>query len=314
MNSPLDSASPTISVLMAVYNAERYLHETIDSILAQTFRDFEFLIADDGSGDRSLDILQTYAAQDSRIRVLTGPNQGVSRTRNKLIREAKGEFVAVMDADDIAYPDRFERQINFLQAHPQVVCVGGAHDVIDEQGRFLTFLMLPQTNEEVQQKALAGHGSICHPCAMMRRETLLKTGGYDEAYPSAHDLDLWLKLGELGELANLPHPLLKYRLHTQSVSGRNHVGQREEARQACEQAWKRRGIQGTFEATEPWRPGADRPSQHRFMLKYGWWAFNSAQRQTAILYGLRAIRLLPFNQEGWNLLRCALLKPMPQPK
>lgn len=303
--------APLISVIMPVYNAERYVAEAIESILAQTLGDFEFLITDDGSSDRSLAILQKYAEQDSRIRLKQSPNQGVSLTRNEMFQQARGELIAVMDADDVAMPDRFALQITFLKEHPEVVCVGTSHSLIDEKGRLLTFLTLPATDDAIQKAALAGHGSICHPSAMIRRWALEKIGGYDAAYHSAHDLDVWLKLGEIGKLANLEAALLHYRIHASSVSGRNPVSQRIEAKQACEQAWQRRGMQGTFEVEEPWRPKDDRASRQHFMLQYGWWAFNSRQRQTAIFYGWQAIRALPWNGEGWKLLLCGLLKPLP---
>ncbi|WP_448560768.1 glycosyltransferase family 2 protein [Trichothermofontia sp.] len=296
---------------MPVYNAERYVAQAVTSILNQTFSDFEFLIIDDGSTDRSLDILKEWAVKDPRIQLESCPNQGVARTRNRLLQRARGEFIAVMDADDISLPDRFALQVSFLQQHPEVVCVGGCHDLIDKSGRFLTSFKLPQTDAEIQIAALAGHGSICHPCAMIRRAALIEIGGYDERYQSAHDLDIWLKLGELGQLANLEASILKYRIHTNSVSAKSPIEQRLEAKLACEQAWKRRGITGHFEATEPWRPGPDRASQHHFMLKYGWWAFNSRQRQTAIIYGLKAIQKLPWAIAGWKLLLVALIKPLP---
>lgn len=301
------SQSPAISVNLPVYNAEKYVAQTIESILNQTFTEFEFLILNDGSSDRSGEILTDYAQKDARIRVFSAPNQGVSRSRNQLLHQSQGEWIAVMDADDIALPDRFALQLNYLRHHPEVVCVGGAHDLIDEVGRFLTHLALPETDAEIQRLALAGHGSICHPCALIRRSAMLQVGGYDETLRSAHDLDLWLKLGEIGQLANLIDPVLKYRIHTASVSGQNYRTQRDEARQACEQAWQRRGIEGLFEATDPWRPGPDRASQHHFALQYGWWAYNNQEMSTARHYAIRAIQTLPFNLKGWNLLRCTLL-------
>ena len=146
---------------------------------------------------------------------------------------------------------------------------------------------------------------------MMRRAARIKVGGYDEAMLPTEDLDLWLKLGELGALANLQDTVLKYRMHKTSVSEQKQTQQLSKAQEACEQAWQRRGIEGRFEATEPWRPGTDRPSQHHFMLRYGWWAFNRGQRQTAIIYGTRAIVALPFAIKGWKLLACAAIKTLP---
>lgn len=296
---------------MPVHNAADYVAAAVTSILQQTLTDFEFLVLDDGSQDRSYAILTALAQQDTRLRVSRSPNQGVSRARNQLLAQAQGEFIAVMDADDQALPERLAEQVDFLQRHPQVVCVGGSHELIDQRGRFLTCLALPTQNDEIQRLALAGHGSICHPCAMVRRAAMVQVQGYDPSLRSAHDLDLWLKLGELGELANLPQPVLRYRLHTQSVSAQNHLAQREEARIACERAWQRRGIQGRFEATKPWRPGPTGPSRYPFMLQYGWWAYNSRHYQTALVYAGKAIAALPHGLQGWKLLACALVKRQP---
>lgn len=303
--------SPLVSVLMAVYNSERYVAQAVESILNQTFQDFELIIVDDGSGDRSLAVLQRYAVNDRRICLISRENQGIPRTRNQLLEQASGEFIAVMDSDDVALPNRLAHQVHFLQQHPQVVCVGSAYDVIDAKGRFLTQLPVPLNDDEIQQQALAGHASIFQPCAMMRRAAVLQIGGYDETMPQAEDLDLWLRLGEMGELANLPEALVQYRLHPKSVSEQDCALQRQKAYEACQRAWQRRRITGQFEAAEHWRPGKDRHSRHQFMLRYGWWAFNSGQRETAAIYGLKAIQALPIRSEGWKLLACALLKPIP---
>ena len=182
-------------------------------------------------------------------------------------------------------------------------------EMIDEKGRFLTLLRLPETDQDIQCLALAGHGSITHPCAMIRHESLVNVGGFDPDFYMAEDLDLWLRLGEIGQLANLREPVLKYRLHSHSISGQNPSQHRAAARKACERAWQRRGIRGNFEASDPWRPGSDRDSRLKFMLMYGWWAFNSRERQTAIIYGWRAIQARPFKSDGWKLFACALLKP-----
>ncbi|MGQ9869283.1 glycosyltransferase family 2 protein [Leptodesmis sp.] len=299
---------PRVSVLMPVYNAQRYVAEAVESILQQSFGDFELLITDDGSCDRSLKILQSYACKDSRIRLRSQINRGLTRTLNAMIQDARGEYIAILEHDDVALPNRLADELAFLDQHPEVVCVSGAQDLIDEAGRFLTCLQLPQTNAEIQQAALAGHGSMCHPGVMMRRSALLQVGGYNETMGLAHDLDLWLRLGEIGELANLPQPVVRYRLHSASLSEKYCGKQRQEAYLACEQAWKRRGIEGHFEAKEPWRPGKDRRSRHKFMLQYGWWAFTNGQKRTALIYGFRAIYALPFTPEGWKLLITAAFK------
>lgn len=305
------SKNPTVSVLMPVYNAERYLAEAVESILAQTFKDFEFIIVDDGSTDASLKILETYAKRDERIRLKSRENIGYAKTLNEMLTQAKGDFIARMDADDIALPERLARQVEFLQRESAVVCVGGLPEVIDEKGRLLTRIKLPRNNDEIQQMILSGQVVLSHPTVMIRRSALLEVGGYDDAMVPAEDLDLWLRLGEVGELANLEDTLLKYRMHTKSVSAQNSSRQYLRAREACERAWRRRGIEGRFEVTQPWRPGSDRPSQHKHLLMCGWWAFNSSQRQTALIYAMKAIATLPLAFEGWKLLSCAVIKRLP---
>lgn len=301
---------PLVSVLMPIFNGGKYLREAVESILDQTFTDFEFLVLDDGSTDDSLALLRQYAARDSRVRVITRENRGLTFSLNELLSYARGEFVARMDADDVALPERFARQAAFLGEHPRVVCVGGAYQMIDNASRFLTTLTPPQTDAEIQYLHLSGHTAINHPTAMMRLAVVNRVGGYDSEYDLVEDLDLWLRLGEVGELANLADVLLKYRLHDKSISEKAGQKQREAARRACESAWRRRHITGTFSAHGSWRPGSDRASQHAFLLQYGWWAWNNRQRKTAVFYGWKAVRLKPFSKDGWKLLMVALLKPL----
>ena len=300
---------PTISVLMSVYNGGRFVGEAVDSILGQTFGDFEFLILDDGSKDGSVEILRRYEKQDPRIKLTVRPNKGLTKTLNELFAKSTGRFIARMDCDDVALPERFALQLEALRADPSLACVGGCFQLIDGEGRALTVLKPPTDDAEIQRQALAGHGSICHPTAMIRRESLEKINGYDEEFKIAQDLDLWLRLGEVGRLGNVPQTVLKFRLHEGSVSETKRVEQRRFARMACERAWKRRGItEGKFEAEEPWRPGSDAESKMKFALQYGWWAFQSGERRTAMHYGVRAIRAKPLKSEGWKLLLCAAVK------
>jgi glycosyltransferase involved in cell wall biosynthesis len=304
---------PIVSVLMPVYNAQRYLAEAVESILQQSFTDFEFLIVNDGSTDRSLKILQRYAAQDARIRLISRPNTGYVKALNEMLAVAQGDLIARMDADDVAMPDRLARQVEFLQQHPDVVCVGGAQDWIDEAGRFLLHHPEAEQDDEIQQLALSGQTPINHPSALIRRWAMQQVGGYDESMHPAEDLDLWLKLGEIGKLANLKDTVLRYRQHDQSVSERLQVEQTQQRRNACQHAWARRGIQGQFHEAPPWRP-VDRASRHQFITMYGWWFFKAGKRADALIYSLKAIRTIPWNLNGWRLFACTLIKPIPDQK
>ena len=305
------SSPPVISVIMAVYNSERFLRQAVDSILNQTFTDFEFLILDDGSTDRSPKILQDYASQDPRIVLTCRGNRGLTHSLNELICQARGEFIARMDGDDISLSDRLTHQVEFLRQHPDVVCVGGANDWIDEVGRLLITRIEPLEDSEIQACMLRGRTCINHPSALMRRSAVLQVGGYDEAFLSAQDLDLWLKLGEVGKLANLKEIVLQYRQHTHSISEYHQTKQIQNRQKACKLAWERRGIPGEFLTLSPWRP-CDRPSRQQHFLRYGWGFFNTGQRWAAIIYGMRAVRALPWRIDGWKLLACALIKPLPE--
>jgi len=265
----IENSPPVVSVLMPVFNGGEYLEEAVESILNQKFQNFEFFIIDDGSTDSSLKILRQYARQDPRIRLISRENRGLTFTLNELLSYARGELVARMDADDVALPERFSRQIAYLRENSEVVCVGSAYQMIDSRGRYLTTLMPPQTDEEIQQLILGGHGAINHPVAMMRRAAVNSVGGYNSEYDLAEDLDLWLRLGEVGKLANLTDVLLKYRLHDKSISEMAGQKQRDAALRACECAWRRRNIKGVFCAHGSWRPDSNKVSQHAYMLKYG---------------------------------------------
>ena len=313
--APPATGRPLISVLMSVYNGERYLAAAVDSILAQTERDFELIIVDDGSSDGSWPMVQEYMRRDPRVKGFTQANTGVAKAMNAALPLATGEFIAKMDADDIALPDRFATTLAFLRANPDHVAVGSSWEVMDADGRKLTVLYPPCDDAEVQKQLLAGHCPFCHSTALVRHDALRKVGGYTSDIKWAEDQDVFLKLGEVGKLANLKKPLIRYRVHEKSVSARNANEQIENAKIALRRAWERRGItDGKYEAGQHWRPGEDAGSRHRFMLMWGWWAFNSGERRTAMYYAKKAIRIRPLHKDGWKLLACAMVKsPKPDP-
>lgn len=295
---------------MPVYNAEKYLAEAVESVLSQTFADYEFIIVDDGSTDGSLAVLKEYAAQDLRIRIISRPNTGYVVALNEMLALARGEFIARMDADDSCFPDRFEHQVAFLRAHENVNCVGGAFLIIDDLGRPLTTFHGPTDNATIQDLALSGHTPLCHPTIMMRRGAVVSVGGYRTHMEPAEDIDLYLRLGEFGELASLERAVLKYREHASSVSNLRQKVQLERMKDASDQACDRRGIARRMTTTNaPFRAGSDRLSRHKFALRNGWWAFSNGARMTALDYACRSIRLLPWRLDGWRLLISVLVKP-----
>ena len=302
------SSVPRVSVIMAVHNGEAYLAEAIESVLDQTFRDFEFLIHDDGSTDNTLAILQRYASQDGRITITSGANQGLARSLNHLIDRARGDLVARMDADDVCLTERFELQVRHLEREPKCVVLGGGITVMDDAGRVIHDLSVPLNHELIDRNNLRGVTSICHPTVMMRRDAFQQCGGYDIENLAAEDLDLWLRMAEIGRIANLSDMLLKYRVHGQSISGSKRELQRAMAHHACKAAWARRGLNGiSFDYSE-WRMADTPESRQEFFLRYGWQAWNSGYRDTWRHYAWRSVALAPLSRKAWVLLIMGSLK------
>lgn len=211
--------TPLISVVMCVRDGLEYLSTAVESIQNQTVNDFEFIIIDDGSTDGSTQLLATYAKNDRRIRLIFQSNCGLTRSLNKGMNLANGAYIARMDADDIAHPSRFERQVAFLDAHPEVVCVGAGVELISEDGYHLGQRPHPRGHTEIRRHLLMGNGgAMTHPVIMFRRDVALRMGGYDVEFKTAQDLDLFLRFSEQGRVENLKETLLFWRQHPGSVN------------------------------------------------------------------------------------------------
>ncbi|MFN3474460.1 MAG: glycosyltransferase [Blastomonas sp.] len=209
---------PVISVLMSVYNGERYVAEAIQSILGQTEGRFEFLIVNDGSRDASASILDRYAAQDSRIRVIHQPNRGLIASLNLLLDEARAPLVARMDGDDVSRPERFAVQLAEMTAHPQLAVLGTNTDELDADGAYFPCSDLhPETSAEIRDRLIVA-SAMCHPSVMMRRDVIRAVGGYRAAFRHCEDYDLWLRVSERHEMRNLPDRLFLYRRSPDQVS------------------------------------------------------------------------------------------------
>ncbi|MCL6250417.1 glycosyltransferase [Altererythrobacter sp. KTW20L] len=232
---------PPLSVAMSVYNGERFLAEAIDSIRAQTFGEFEFLILDDGSTDGTAAIIQAYAAKDSRIRPIIRENRGLVSSLNQLLAEARAPIVARMDADDIAHPDRFAKQMQFLADRPDHGVIGSwSRDMSEDGGPYVTMgYDHPVTHEEFLHNIRHGGPLLCHPAVMYRRDIVLQQGGYHAAFRHCEDLDLWLRLASVTKMANLPERLIRYRHYAGQVSKRHATEQQIGAAIAYE-AWRMR--------------------------------------------------------------------------
>ena len=208
------SAGPIVSVLMPAHNAERFLRAAIESVRAQTLTRFELVIVDDGSRDGTLAIARELAAADPRIRVLPNErNLGIVESRNRALREAHpaSRYFAIFDADDECMPDRLERQARYLDTQPACALVGGHTLIIDEQGRELGVRRYPTTDAQIRS-VITRFNPFAQPTAMIRRSALDVVGEYDSSYPRCQDYDLWLRIADRFEVANLDAVTLKYRI------------------------------------------------------------------------------------------------------
>ena len=208
---------PVTSVVMSVYNGQAFLAEAVESILNQTFRDFEFIIIDDGSTDRTAEILTEHERKDGRIRIHRQENNGRAASLNIGIELAQGQYIARMDADDIALPSRLKAQLEFMERHPDVCVLGGAVELIDQQGDVLRTVHPPQEDAEIQSRLLEDN-PMWHPTVMMRKEVASGADGYRKALLDADDYDLWLRISERSKLANLKAVVLRYRIHSSQAS------------------------------------------------------------------------------------------------
>lgn len=301
---------PKVSVVMPVFNAAPYLRQAMDSVLNQTFADFEFVIHDDGSTDESWTILTDYAACDGRVLLTRSENRGIPVTLDALMERAQGALIARMDADDICPPDRFARQVAEMDADPTLSVIGGAALIIDADGRPISVNALPQTHEEIDALNMSGRVAIQQSAVMIRRADYDRAGGYDRRFPVAEDHDLWLRLAEIGTLRNLPDVMIEYRVHDKSISGTKTRLQREMCLQACQDAWARRGTTAPFEYNE-WRMEDTKASRLEYFLRYSWQAWAHGFRPTSRHYALRALRLAPTSAAAWKALVFGTLRRSP---
>jgi glycosyltransferase involved in cell wall biosynthesis len=211
--------TPKVSVVMSVFNGERFLRESVDSILNQSFRDFEFIIIDDGSSDCSHSILDAYAKRDSRVRVYHQGNKGLVDALNRGCSLARGKYVARMDADDIAIEHRLRWQVDFMDHHPEIAVVAGGIELINATGKSLKMCPIPTSDSEIKS-ALLESCTLCHPTVFMRIDAFRAVNGYRKAVVEAEDYDLWLRIADRFNFSGLKVIVLKYRLHSYQVTVR----------------------------------------------------------------------------------------------
>lgn len=294
-------ATPLISVVMPVYNAERYLRLAVQSILDQTCGDFELIAVDDGSKDGSKQILDTFAQSDRRVRVISRPNTGIVGALNDGLAVAEGEFIARMDGDDWVTRHRFEEQVAFLRQHAACVCVGSYFNYMDAEGALIKWNPRETDPAAIERSLLSGDGgALIHPVIMARRSAVEQVGRYRPEAQWVEDLDLYLRLARIGQLSNVPEVLLHYRYHSESVNFTRNEGRHHRKLWVLQQAHAARGL--PFNPKDwpapPTNPTIGVEDARDFAIS----SLRFTGRSTPWRYGLRALRLAPSDRRSWQTL------------
>ena len=269
-----------ISIIMPAYNEERFLAEAIESVLAQTYKEFELIILDDGSQDLTLKIAQSYAQQDARICVESHPNMGLPSTMNRGLELARNEWLAIMHGDDVMMPNRLELNLAFLGEHPECAVVGGWCKHIDSHGRTIAKGESPMvTHEAVQRVYEANELIVFNGCtSLFRKSAVLAVGGFRTQFSVTEDADLWTRIFEAGyKILIQPEYLAKYRIHAGSVSVARTRFILQQARWTKECMLRRRAGQPEpsweeflrFRRTRPWylRANSERKDTAKVLYK-----------------------------------------------
>lgn len=231
------TTAPCVSVVMTVYNDQRFLPFAIDSIIAQSFADFELVIVNDGSTDQSERILQEYAARDSRMKVVTQDNAGTTAAANRGLDLARGRYVARLDSDDVSYPHRLQTEVQFMEANRNIALVGGGSDIIDIDGHIVGTRNIRTANP---QRAILHRNIYQQSDVMFRLDVVRHLGGYREKFKNAEEYDLWLRISEVADIAKLNVVLGQWRLNGGGYTLSRRQEQRTEFRRIKEFARQRR--------------------------------------------------------------------------
>lgn len=304
---PITMPSKTIelSVYMPAYNVAPFVRQAVQSILDQTISDFEFIIVEDGSTDATLEILSRMAATDERIRLVSQSNAGVSQASNHAISLARGEYIARMDADDIADPRRLEVQLRYMREHTDCAALGSGVIMIDEQG--LPLYPLPHIafgHARIESALLDGGWPIAQPTCMYRRDAVLAVGGYLPDLSLHEDHDLFLRLAERGKLENLPEVLQQYRQRSTSLMARESAGSHATIMsEILRQARLRRGLPEFAPSKDKITPPLSDIERFR---KWAWRSLHAGYVLTARKYAWATLRRAPLSPGSWKLIYCAL--------
>ncbi len=297
-------SEPLITVLMATYNVEKYVAEAVESVLSQTFPDFELLVVEDGSRDTTPEILRRYS--DERIRILHTENRGLTSALNTGLEAARGKFIARMDSDDACYPSRLEDELKAIDASEDTALVGSWYDIIDEDGTLLATQTPPTSEAELQAIFLKLENPFCHGSVMFRKAAVEAVGDYRPQFKASQDYDLWLRLSECYSMSVVPKTLYRWRLRRSGVATSARMLQRAYAKAALECCIQRRSGRPETLPTFSQRPrGSSRNPLRRLESESGYLAhkanilLQSGQRWKARRLAARSMACAPWNIVAW---------------
>lgn len=281
---------PEVSVLMPVYNGAEYVERAADSILRQTLKNLELIIIDDGSTDDTWTVLEKLAERDKRVHLFRNNNNvGIPGTSNRALSLAKGRFIARQDADDWSYPERLERQLNYLKKHKDCVALGSQLLVVNSDWLPMRLTKFPLSHEDIDYRNINGFTlQLPHPSMVARAEAMRLIGGYREEFLLSDDYDLILRLAEVGKVRNLTDVLVRYMKHENSITVLRKEDWSMYKHEALLQAWERRGM-----GTPPFNTIPN--SSLRFR--------EGSRMVSLFIYGLKNLLRNPNSPEGWSALK-----------
>ncbi len=297
---------PRVSVVLPVRNGEPFIGEALQSMLNQTWHDFEIVVIDDNSSDATPDILHTAAQMDKRIRILhLDTPTGIVGALNHGLEAARGEYIARMDADDVSLPNRMTLEVEFLDRHAEVAAASGHVLYMDRDGDPLGCPEMPNNHEEIDGRHMTGvGGGICHSAAILRRNTVLAVGGYRPEFSAAEDLDLFLRLAEVSRLANIPDTIQKVRFYPTSHSLRSRDQQRKQCHEALRQAHQRRGLPFDPEVFRFPPQTEDNFGSLEFFARF---AIDHGYPRTALKHAIRQLLTAPLRSSSWRTVAASII-------
>lgn len=291
-----------VSVIVPVRNGERYLASCIDSLLSQTFEDFELIVIDDGSSDRTDEILSSYLSKTKRLRKVRLVGRGQTIALNVGLAVATGEYLVNLDADDVAEKDRIQQQVSFMEDRPRVAACGSAVSFVDPEGDLLGKSAFPEGHDSILKRLQQADPSFYHSSSILRASCVRAAGGYDESYPLSAEIDMWLKLSDHGELANLTNTLTQKRLHLQSLSNQFSSQKDRCCVRAAKNYQRRHSIALSRHPISDFRhEDYDSEPLTRIQLEAKWYqmAVESGNLKTARKYAWQKTRNAPFSLQHW---------------